>query len=77
MLKRPATLQVLRKHKRNNKRLLTKQRQLLHKHRLMRKLKQPQKQLPQTGSQESLLVLLGYTALAGLGLGYAKKRRRG
>ncbi|HFI0116269.1 TPA: LPXTG cell wall anchor domain-containing protein [Streptococcus suis] len=35
------------------------------------------RQLPQTGSQESLLVLLGYTALAGLGLGYAKKRRRG
>ncbi|NQG69602.1 SEC10/PgrA surface exclusion domain-containing protein [Streptococcus suis] len=32
------------------------------------------RQLPQTGSQESLLVLLGYTALAGLGLGYAKKR---
>ncbi|WP_261290785.1 LPXTG cell wall anchor domain-containing protein [Streptococcus suis] len=35
------------------------------------------KQLPQTGSQESFLTLLGYTALAGLGLGYAKKRRKG
>lgn len=38
---------------------------------------EPKKQLPNTGTKESMLGLLGFSLLASLGLGYIKKDRKG
>ena len=38
---------------------------------------EPKKQLPNTGTKESMFGLLGLSLLVGLGLGYKGKHRRG